>query len=74
MQSSMPRGDYTRDAATAVDAQGAVEVGRGVEAQQLEAPEQRAQILLPFLVTGASKDLHDDGLGDRHRTGCLDQF
>lgn len=60
--------------ASPVDAGGSVEVGSGIECQEIEAQEKPTERSLPIIVPGASQDLHQHRLGDGQRTLVTDQL
>lgn len=60
--------------ASPVDAGGSVEVGSGIECQEIEAQEEPAQRSLPLVVPGAGHDLHQHRLGDGQRALVTDQL
>jgi hypothetical protein len=60
--------------ATPIDACRSVEVGRDVEAKEVEAQEKAAKVRLSLLGPGAGQHLHHDRIGDCYGPAIADQF
>lgn len=69
-----PPGRDARPPASTVDAGSGVEIGCGVEREEIEAYEEPAQGSCALIVTGAGHDLHQYGLGDGERPLITDQL
>src|SRR5207244_3954379 len=68
-----PAWSDANSATTAVDQCRCIEVGNGIEPEQLESEEQTAQICLALVVPRPRQHLHHHRLGDTQPLVVLDQ-